>query len=204
MALLPQDQRDQKRFLGLILALAVGGLFYFYVYSPRSTDLDEQEDRIAQLQQQNRQARAQIGNLDELRAELRRQEQLFALLQDLVPPQAEVPAVYESIAQEVETLGLELNRVTPSNPQPVEGGYYQQQTWQMEVEGPYHTVGEFLTRVASHSRIIRPVVQEIRPASRTNTGELPVVAGFGLEMYVLPSDTTSRSSGSQEASSASG
>lgn len=203
MALLPQDQRDQKRFLGVFLAVAVLGLFYFYVYSPRTTELDEQEDRIAQLQQQNRQARAQIGNLDEIRAELRRQERLFELLQDLVPPQAEVPAVYESIAQEVEALGLELNRVTPSNPQSVEGGYYQQQTWQMEVEGTYHTVGEFLTRVASQSRIIRPVVQEIRPASRTNTGELPVVAGFGLEMYVLPADTAGGASGS-EGSDASG
>lgn len=201
MALLPQDQRDQKRFLGVVLAVAVLGLFVYYVYMPRSQELDEQEDRIAQLQQQNRQARAQIGNLDELRAELRRQEQMFAVLQDLVPPQAEIPAVYESIAEEVETLGLELNRVTPSNPQPVEGGYYQQQTWQMEVEGSYHTVGEFLTRVASHSRIIRPVVQEIRPASRTNTGELPVVAGFGLEMYVLPTDTASTGSGGSDASS---
>ncbi len=201
MALLPQDQRDQKRFLGVVLAVAVLGLFVYYVYMPRSQELDEQEDRIAQLQQQNRQARAQIGNLDELRAELRRQEQMFAVLQDLVPPQAEIPAVYESIAEEVETLGLELNRVTPSNPQPVEGGYYQQQTWQMEVEGSYHTVGEFLTRVASHSRIIRPVVQEIRPASRTNTGELPVVAGFGLEMYVLPTDTASAGSGGSDASS---
>jgi type IV pilus assembly protein PilO len=201
MALLPQDQRDQKRFLGVVLAVAVLGLFVYYIYMPRSQELDEQEDRIAQLQQQNRQARAQIGNLDELRAELRRQEQLFAVLQDLVPPRGEIPAVYESIAEEVETLGLELNRVTPSNPQPVEGGYYQQQTWQMEVEGSYHTVGEFLTRVASHSRIIRPVVQEIRPASRTNTGELPVVAGFGLEMYVLPPDTASAGSGGSDASS---
>lgn len=189
MALLPQDQRDQKRFLGVVLVVALGCLFVYYVWMPRSQELDEQEDRIAQLQQQNRQARSQVGNLDELRAELRRQERIFQVLQDLVPPRAEIPAVYESIAEEVEALGLELNRVTPSNPQPVEGGYYQQQTWQMEVEGAYHTVGDFLTRVASHSRIIRPVVQEIRPASRTNTGELPVVAGFGLEMYVLPPDT---------------
>ena len=199
MALLPEDQRDQKRFLGLVLALAVGGLFYYYVYTPRAQELDEREDRIAQLQQQNRQARAQVGNLDELRAELRRLEQLFQVLQELVPQEAEVPAVYESVAQEVETLGLELNRVTPSNPQPVEGGYYQQQTWQMEVEGSYHTVGEFLTRVASLPRIIRPVVNEIRPASRTNTGELPVVAGFGLEMYVLPPDTAETAGGGSDA-----
>lgn len=201
MALLPQDQRDQKRFLGVVLAVAVAGLFWFYVYQPRAEELTETEDRVAQLQQQNRQARAQVGNLDELRAQLRRQEQLFDVLRDLVPARAEVPSVYESVAQEVEALGLELNRVSPSNPQPVEGGYYQQQTWQMEVEGNYHTVGRFLARVASLPRIIRPVVQEIRPASRTNTGELPVVAGFGLEMYVLPPDTAGTGQEGADASS---
>lgn len=189
MALLPQDQRDQQRFLGVVLALAVGGLFVYYIYTPRSEELDEREDRIAQLQQQNRQAEARIGDLDELRSELREQERMFRVLQDLVPPRAEVPAIYESIAEEVEALDVELNYVSPANPTPVEGGYYQQQTWEMEVEGSYHALGEFLTRVASMPRIIRPVIQEIRPASRTNTGELPVVAGFGLEMFVLPSDT---------------
>lgn len=191
MALLPQDQRDQKRFLGAFLAVALLAAFWIYVWKPRGVELDEQEDRIAQLQRQNQQARGQIGNLDQLRAELRRQERLLAVLSELIPPRAEIPAVYESIAQEIEVLGLELNRVTPSSPTPVQGGYYQQQTWQMEVEGAYHTVGEFLTRVASLPRIIRPVINEIRPANRTNTGELPVTASFGLQMYVLPPDTAS-------------
>ena len=200
MALLPEDQRSQKRLLGIVLAVAVGGLFFNYVYMPRSQELDEREDRIAQLQLQNRQARGQVGNLDELRAQLRRQEQLFEVLKELVPPRAEVPAVYESIAEEVQALGLELNRVTPSNPQPVQGGYYQQQTWQMEVEGSYHTVGEFLTRVASLPRIIRPIVNDIRPAERTNTGELPVVAGFGLQMFVLPPDTAATAGEASDAS----
>lgn len=189
MALLPQDPRDQKRFLGTFVAVALLAAFWMYVWQPRGVELDEREDRIAQLQRQNQQARDQIGNLDQLRAELRRQEQLFAVLSELIPPRAEIPAVYESIAQEIEVLGLELNRVTPSSPTPVQGGYYQQQTWQMEVEGAYHTVGEFLTRVASLPRIIRPVINEIRPANRTNTGELPVTASFGLQMYVLPPDT---------------
>jgi len=199
MALLPQDPRSQKRFLGLIVVIALGALFFQYVYRPKNEELSELEDRIEQIEQQNQLAQARTGNLDETREELRRTERLFDELQKLVPPRAEVPAIYESIAQQVAALGLELNRVTPADPQPVEDGYYRQQTWQMEVEGTYHRVGDFLARVASFPRIVRPVVNDIQPGEETNTGEIPVVASVALEMFVLPPDSVRAASDSAQA-----
>lgn len=195
MALIPDDPRSQRWFLGTILVAAVGALYFVYVYQPKQGELADLEDRVAELEQQNREAEARIGNLDELREEIRRTERTYRALRRLVPPRAEVPAVYESIAEQVETLGLELNRVSPDNPQPVEGSVYERQQWVMEVEAPYHTLGEFLARVASFPRLVRPSVQEIRPASRTNTGDMPVVASLNLEMYVLPADTASGGGG---------
>lgn len=195
MALYPDDPRGQRWFLGTILVAAVGALYFVYLYQPKQDELAELEDRVAQLEQQNRRAEARIGNLDELREEIRKTERTYRALRQLVPPRAEVPAVYESIAEQVESLGLELNRVSPDNPQPVEGSVYERQEWVMEVEAPYHTLGEFLTRVASFPRLVRPEVQEIRPASRTNTGDMPVVASLNLEMFVLPPDTASSGGG---------
>lgn len=198
MALLPQDPRDQKRFLGVIVVLALGALYFFYVYTPKQDELAELEDRIAQVEEQNRRAEARTGNLDETREELRRMEDLFAALEELVPPRAEVPAIYESVAEQVETLGLELNMVTPASPEPVEQGYYLRQNWQMEVEGTYHRVGEFITRVASFPRIVRPTVNELRPGEQTNTGASPVVANLGLEMFVLAPDSLQQSGAGEE------
>lgn len=195
MALGPDDPRSQKRLLGIILILGVGAAYWFYVHKPKAQELADMEDRIAQVEEQNRRASAQMGNLDELRVELRRMEQVYAALRDLVPPRAEVPALYEAIAEQVQTLGLELNNATPESPQPVEGSVYQRQRWQMEVEGPYHTLGVFLAQVASFPRIVRPVIQEIRPAGQTNTGDHPVVVSMGLEMFVLPPDTASAGQG---------
>lgn len=195
MALLPDDPRSQRWFLGTVLLVAAGALYFVYVYRPKQDELVELEDRVAQLARQNREAESRIGNLDELREEIRRTERTYQALRELVPPRGEVPAVYESIAEEVERLGLELNRVTPENPQPVEGSVYERQQWLMEVEAPYHTLGRFLARVASFPRLVRPVVEEIRPASPTNAGELPVVASLNLEMFVLPPDTVSSGDG---------
>lgn len=191
MALYPDDPRSQRWFLGTILVAAAGALYFFYVHQPKQEELAEREDRVAQLEEHNRRAEDRIGDLDQVREELRRAERTHEALRRLVPPRAEVPAVYESIAQQVETLGLELNRVAPENPQTVEGSVYERQEWGMEVEAPYHTLAEFVTRIASFPRLVRPAVQEVRPASPTNSGELPVVASLSLEMFVLPPDTTS-------------
>ena len=55
----------------------------------------------------------------------------------------------------------------------------------MQVEGDYHSVAEFLTRVASFDRIVRPDVTDVNPAGETPSGRQLVVAYFSLETYVL-------------------
>jgi len=192
MALLPEDPRDQKRFLGVLAGLVAFVLFWMYVYTPKKTELNETEDRVAQIEYQNRQARARTGNLDELRQELEGSERLFAALQKLVPSRSEVPAIYESIARESQSLGLELQRVVPASPAADSGSYYLRQDWQMEVKGDYQSVGRFLTSVASFRRIVRPEVTEVRPAEQTPSGRQLVSVSFGLETFVIPSDTAGK------------
>lgn len=200
MALLPDDPRAQKWFLGWFVLVGGFALFWFYVYSPRADELTEMEDRVAQLEEQNRRAEARVGDLDALREDMERAEGLYRTLRELVPPRAEVPVIYESIAEQVERLGIELNEVTPENPQPVEGSVFQRQRWTMQVEGSYHSVGSFITHVASFPRIVRPMIQDLRPGQPTNAGEVPVVAGLALEMFVLPPDTASAAEGDEEES----
>lgn len=196
MALLPQDQQSQQRFLVVIVVLGAAAAYWMYLWQPKQQELTEMEDRVAQLEHHNRTAQARSGNLDRLRAELRQAEQTYRVLQELVPPRGEVARIYESIAGQIQSLGMELNRVTPATPQPVEGeSYYQRQRWQMEVEGEYHTVGQFLTRVASLDRIVRPEILEMRPATETPSGRQPVVVSLALEMFVIPPDTTEASGG---------
>ena len=55
----------------------------------------------------------------------------------------------------------------------------------MIVEGSYHAVGEFLTNVASFSRIVRPRVIEVVPAGTSGSGRQLVRATFSLETFVL-------------------
>jgi len=186
MALLPQDPSDQYKMLGVILLLALGAVFFLYVWSPKDTELEELAQRVEQVEQANTLAESRTQNLDAVRDELELGERQFAMLQRLVPAESEVPAIYEAIASETQSLGLELVNVTPSAPMADSAGYFLRQNWGMQVEGEYHDVGQFLARVAGFTRIVRPIVEEIKPARVTNSGRQFVQARFKLETFVLP------------------
>ena len=192
MAILPQDQRQQSMLLVIILALAAGALYYNFVFRPGSAEIVELSDRVEDMETQNQIAETRVGNLQELRDRISLSEAQFELVQRLVPSNAEVPAIYEAIATESQSLDLRLINVEPSLPEPADSGaYFLRQEWQMQVEGDYHSLAEFLTRVASFDRIVRPHVTQVAPAGETPSGRQLVSASFGLETYVLPSDRAS-------------
>lgn len=193
MALIPDDPRNQRKFLVILALLAGAAAYYMYVYTPKETELQELQDRVAQLETQNDRARASMGNLDALRAEVAETERLFTALERLVPSRAEVPEIYESIASETQSLGLNLQSVTPSQPSRQGEQYYLTQTWDMTVEGDYHSIGQFLARVASFRRIVRPQVRSIQPAGESATGERRATASFQLQTFVLPPDSMTQS-----------
>ncbi|MBT8461639.1 MAG: type 4a pilus biogenesis protein PilO [Gemmatimonadetes bacterium] len=186
MAILPQDQRQQTMLLVVILALAAGALFYNFVHRPGTTEIVELSDRVEDLETQNQIAETRVGNLQALRDRISLSETQFDLVERLVPSNAEVPAIYEAIATESQALDLRLINVEPSLPEPADSGaYFLRQEWQMQVQGDYHSLVEFLTRVASFDRIVRPHVTQVSPAGETPSGRQLVLAAFGLETYVL-------------------
>jgi type IV pilus assembly protein PilO len=186
MSLLPEDPKDQYRLLGAIVLLAAGALYYLYVHKPKTADFEEMAQRIEEIEFQNDLAEARMENLEAVRRDLELGERQFAVLERLVPARGEIPAIYEAIASQSQTLGLQLISVVPVEPETVPGGYFLVQNWDMEVEGQYHDIGAFLSRVASFDRIVRPAITEITPAGETNSGRQLVRAKFGLETFVLP------------------
>ena len=126
------------------------------------------------------------GGEQQLRDRINEAEIQFELVERLVPSDAEVAAIYEAIATESQALDLRLINVEPSLPEPADSGaYFLRQEWLMQVEGDYHSLAEFLTRVASFDRIVRPRVTQVAPTEETPSGRQKVIASFGLETYVL-------------------
>ena len=185
MNFLPSDAGARHRLLALLLLLGFGVVFYLYIWNPRRIELTALAQRVEQAERANALAETRPGDLETLREDLALGERQFAMLERLVPGEGDVAAIYEAIAAETQSLGLELVHAIPADPAPDSAGYFLRQHWAMQVEGEYHDVGQFLTRVAGFPRIIRPRVEEIVPARMTNSGRQLVLARFSLETFVL-------------------
>lgn len=186
MGLLPEEQGDQVKLLVAILAVAAAALYYNFIYGPGKVELLDLDDRVADVEGQNQAAEIRIGNLQLLRDDLTRSERELAALERLVPEGSEVPEIYEAIAAETQSLNLRLISIEPLAPTPADSaGHLMRQEWAMTIEGGYHGIGQFLARVASYDRIVRPSVSEIGPAGVTANGRQQLRATFSLETFVI-------------------
>ena len=163
MALLPKNQRDQVMVLLVIVAVALVGLYYAYVYSPKSDVLTDLQGHVDSLDVSNQRAKAELakGNVEELRAEAAKLQANLEVMRQLVPTSNEVPALLEQVSTAARRVGLDLATVKP---QPVvEGEQFDTYRYQVAVIGDYHALGEFLANVGSLTRIVAPVNLALSP-----------------------------------------
>jgi type IV pilus assembly protein PilO len=163
MALLPKNQRDQVMVLLVIVAVALVGLYYAYVCSPKSDVLTELQTHVDSLDVSNQRAKAELakGNVEELRAEAAKFQASLEVMRQLVPTSNEVPALLEQVSTAARRVGLDLATVKP---QPVvEGEQFDTYRYQVAVIGDYHALGEFLANVGSLTRIVAPVNLALTP-----------------------------------------
>jgi len=186
LTVLPRDSRAQYRMLGLVLLLGGGTAFHLHFGNPRRVELGELADRVERAERVNALAELPAGKLDAIHESLVLGERQLAALKRLVPREGEVEAIYEAIAAETQSLGLDLVHALPADPVADSTGYFVRQQWALQVEGAYHDVGTLLTRIAGFARIVRPEVDEIVPSRITNSGRQLVHARFSLETFVLP------------------
>jgi type IV pilus assembly protein PilO len=163
MALLPKNQRDQVMVLLVIVAVALIGLYYAYVYTPKADVLAGLQAHVDSLDVGNQRAKAELakGNVDQLRAEAAKLQDNLEVMRQLVPTSNEVPALLEQVSTAARRVGLDLATVKP---QPVvEGEQFDTYRYQVAVIGDYHALGEFLANVGSLTRIVAPVNLALSP-----------------------------------------
>ncbi|MDE2663176.1 MAG: type 4a pilus biogenesis protein PilO [Gemmatimonadota bacterium] len=184
--MLSGDFRARYRVLGLVLLLGLGTAFQLRFWNPRKVELAALAERVERAERANALAGPGDGSLAAMREDLVLGERQLAELKRLVPREGDVEAIYEAIAAETESLGLELVHALPADPVADSTEYFLRQRWALQVEGAYHDVGTLLTRIAGFARLVRPEVDEILPSRIADSGRQLVHARFSLETFVLP------------------
>ena len=193
MAIGPKSTRDQVLLIIAMLGVGLGGVYYQYVYSPRSETLVSERERVESLEKANAKARAELaqGSVKALKEEAAAFARNLDLMRRLVPTSNEVPALLEQVSTAGRRVGLDLASVQP---EPViEGDQFDTYRYRIAVVGSYHALAEFLANIGSLPRIIAPINVTIVPLANqaagrsTRPGEAKLDCRFEIQTYVAKS-----------------
>ncbi|WP_067518818.1 type 4a pilus biogenesis protein PilO [Endozoicomonas ascidiicola] len=151
---------------GLTLAVVLGAGVYFHL-----TDLQSRYDMAAnkeqELREQYRLKDFQAANLDAYREQMKEMEKSFGALVKQLPSDTEVPGLLEDITFTGRGAGLQIEEIKlqAENVQQ----FYIELPISIAVRGNYHDLGNFVSGVASLSRIVTLHDFDIRPGQ---SGEL--------------------------------
>ena len=184
----PGDPKQRNAMLAGVVLLGLIYPFYAYWYKGRREEITTMQARLEKLEDDNRRAGVLAarggGDLEERMALYERQ---VGRLEELIPSAEDVAILIDDMSVRARQHNVELNRLLPEPAEP--GPFYEKKSYEISVAGEYHDVGQFLSDIASLSRIVRPVelgVQRHPQPQLYPEMQAPVLASFRIETYVLP------------------
>jgi type IV pilus assembly protein PilO len=184
----PKNQREQLLLLGAIVAFAAIGLFWYYLYNPKSAELVLVQTHIDSLTAQNEISRREVarGTASKLKEEAEEYGRMLVIMRTLVPSANEVPVLLDEIYTAARRAGLESGGVSPLGV--ISGDIFDTHKYQLSVNGPYHKVAQFLTNIGSLARIVAPINVNLSPSGanvrKAGAGEQNLDMSFQIQTYV--------------------
>lgn len=141
------------RIVACVLTL---GLVFFLGYQLHLSDLQKTYDTVIakekELKDQFRVKAFQAANLDAYRAQMKEMEASFGALVKQLPSDTEVPGLLEDITFTGRGAGLTFDTIKLQPEKATE--FYIELPISISVSGNYHDIGNFVSGVASLSRIV--------------------------------------------------
>jgi type IV pilus assembly protein PilO len=190
MGLLPANPRDQKMLAVIVVAAALSGLYFNFLWSPRSQELDATQAHVDSLVVMNQRAKSELaqGKTPELKAEAERYAGDLEIMRRLVPTGNEVPLLLDQVSTAARRVGLDISDVQPLPT--LTGDQYDAYKYRLAVRGGYHQIATLLTNIGSLQRIVAPINVTLAPMSvdaraAAKWGKTqPLDARFEIETYV--------------------
>jgi type IV pilus assembly protein PilO len=145
----PKWQQLLLAGMGLAVIIAVP---YFLLISPAATRISTLTAQLESVQRELAQARRDVADMERLRREIARLEQIIALTKDKLPTEKEMPALFRTVSDAAFQSGVAVALFQPGAPRISE--YYTEVPIIVSGEAGFHTLGEFLERLAGLPRVV--------------------------------------------------
>ena len=188
MALLPTKQRDQVMVLVTILALSLAGAYWYFVYDPKSTELDKIAAHVDTLDRRNQQAKSELakGTVAQIREEARASRDNLDLMRTLVPAANEVSNLVDQVSDSLRVARTSTSAASSSEPV-IEGELFDTYRYRLRVSGAYNDIAQMLTNIGSLNRIVSSLNVQLLPQTNVPSpaGKQLLASTFEIQTYVV-------------------
>jgi type IV pilus assembly protein PilO len=133
-------------------AAIVGGLFWYFYYSPAVEERDQKAARLESLQKEIRALEVTANKLQEFQREVQLLEAKLETLKRILPPAKETPDLMRKVQALAAQSNLAIKVFTPMAV--VNKDFYQEWPINVAVQGTYHNLALFFDRIGRLSRLV--------------------------------------------------
>jgi len=148
-----------KAFLITVLAVAIIGAGYWFVIKDQREDLANRERQETQLRQEFQEKQRKAASLEVYERQLSEMRTMLRTLLRQLPSKTEMPDLLVDISQTALAAGIETELFEPRSEQIQD--FYAEQPIAIRMTGQYHQFGNFVSGVASLSRVVILTMQDI-------------------------------------------
>jgi type IV pilus assembly protein PilO len=143
---------SQKILLLLLLSAGVVVAFYLLVYSSLEDEIAQTQQRISQTQDQRAEMKAQSSDISRLKSEIKGLCERQSTFLEKLPPRAEVGTLLQSIHQQAQLVGLQIERF--ENDDEIPSANYTTIPVKMNIRGTYDQIADFYYFIGRQQRIV--------------------------------------------------
>jgi len=148
-----------KAFLLIVLAALIIGAGYWFIIKDQRADLANRERQETQLRQEFQEKQRKAASLEIYERQLSDMRTMLRTLLRQLPSKTEMPDLLVDISQTALAAGIETELFEPRAEQIQD--FYAEQPIAIRMIGQYHQFGDFVSGVASLSRVVILTMQDI-------------------------------------------
>ena len=148
-----------KAFLLIVMAALIIGAGYWFIIKDQRADLSNRERQEVQLRQEFQEKQRKAASLEIYERQLDEMRTMLRTLLRQLPSKTEMPDLLVDISQTALAAGIDTELFEPRAEQPQD--FYAEQPIAIRMIGQYHQFGNFVSGVASLSRVVILTMEDI-------------------------------------------
>jgi len=142
----------QRLLISIGVVIVIAGAFTWFSLYPKIEEIQKLSKEYKALSEKLETTKKEAANLAFYREKMKEKQIEFNLVKQALPDNKEIPGLLTSISQAGHDSGLSFLLFKPEKEIPMD--FYEEIPVSIEVEGGYHNVGLFLSRVANLNRVV--------------------------------------------------